>query len=81
MSSSRREDGFKLQVEYVQEEPEIYSNEYKPKKKRDFELVEVLQPLSSPQFSVLKNPWPEHKNSIFLNIEKIEKDSIYNTVF
>ena len=41
-------------------EPKIFCNEYKPKKRKKI-LVEILEPISEPQYSVLKNTWSEHK--------------------
>ena len=46
----------------------------------DVQQDAILQPVSEAKFTVLKNKWAQHKNSIFCNTEKIEKDSIYNTV-
>ena len=61
-------------------EPIIFNNIYKPRKKTGYDIDDIIQPWSNPKFSVLKNIWVEHKNSIFLNLEKIEKESIYDSV-
>ena len=59
------------------EEPIIFENQYKPRKRKKIKR-ELLEHIPNPEFTVLSRDTP-HPSSIFWNIEKIEKDSLYDT--